>query len=347
MGNWLPRSRTEDPDAMVWSPTGPKPTTPVQHPPSRERNNSRGRASRWMGGANDLSPVLGDCSMDTSSDDGMRNNRSYSRRNRSRRDNGEMSQQQQQPQSQQQQHQQQHFTGSVHDSNYFARHTYLPYIISGYLQLVINAMVIAFIGYIFFQFAVSVSQDISMKVDEFANEIRKEISLCVKHFEDNKCDAEEGPIPHMRETCLQWQNCMTRDPLVVGRTKLSAETLAEIINSFVEPLSYKTMLFFAVFVFGFMIASNLAFTFARSKLPTPSAFGPGVHPSHPHAHAQAGAGMQPPPRADTGYYHAPTTPTQSLNMSMPHMLQSPGVGTPTHHIAPYGHLAPGSDKKYM
>jgi hypothetical protein len=34
---------------------------------------------------------------------------------------------------------------------------------------------------------------------------------------------------------------MNRDPTVVGRAKVSAETFAEIINSFIEPISYKTM----------------------------------------------------------------------------------------------------------
>jgi hypothetical protein len=34
---------------------------------------------------------------------------------------------------------------------------------------------------------------------------------------------------------------MNRDPTVVGRARVSAETFAEIINSFIEPISYKTM----------------------------------------------------------------------------------------------------------
>jgi Di-sulfide bridge nucleocytoplasmic transport domain len=34
---------------------------------------------------------------------------------------------------------------------------------------------------------------------------------------------------------------MNRDPTVVGRARVSAETFAEIVNSFIEPISYKTM----------------------------------------------------------------------------------------------------------
>lgn len=34
---------------------------------------------------------------------------------------------------------------------------------------------------------------------------------------------------------------MSRDPTVVGRARLSAETLGEIVNGFVEPISWKTL----------------------------------------------------------------------------------------------------------
>lgn len=62
---------------------------------------------------------------------------------------------------------------------------------------------------------------------------------------------------------------MNRDPAVVGRAKVSAETFAEIINSFVEPISYKTMIFFSIIVFGFLFLSNYAFAYARSKISSP------------------------------------------------------------------------------
>lgn len=45
----------------------------------------------------------------------------------------------------------------------------------------------------------------------------------------------------MEKACVAWEKCMNRDPTVVGRARVSAETFAEIINSFIEPISYKTM----------------------------------------------------------------------------------------------------------
>eukprot|EP00163_Fabomonas_tropica_P009508 TRINITY_DN1931_c0_g3_i1.p1 TRINITY_DN1931_c0_g3~~TRINITY_DN1931_c0_g3_i1.p1 ORF type:complete len:111 (-),score=12.97 TRINITY_DN1931_c0_g3_i1:171-503(-) len=96
----------------------------------------------------------------------------------------------------------------------------------------------------------------------------------------------------MQKPCMNWETCMNRDPTVIARTKISAETLAEIINSFVEPISYKTMVFFTLFIASFMVLSNLAFHFARSRVPpytaTSSAGHPGHHPQQvpvipPHA----------------------------------------------------------------
>ena len=34
---------------------------------------------------------------------------------------------------------------------------------------------------------------------------------------------------------------MNRDPTVVGRAKVGAEMIAEVVNSFVEPISWKTL----------------------------------------------------------------------------------------------------------
>lgn len=34
---------------------------------------------------------------------------------------------------------------------------------------------------------------------------------------------------------------MNRDPSVIGRAKVSAELLAEVVNGFVEPISWKTL----------------------------------------------------------------------------------------------------------
>ncbi|CEJ02508.1 hypothetical protein RMCBS344292_16510 [Rhizopus microsporus] len=46
--------------------------------------------------------------------------------------------------------------------------------------------------------------------------------------------------------------------VVVAKAKISVEVIAEIINSFTEPISYKTMLFFSILTVGSLIFSNMA-----------------------------------------------------------------------------------------
>lgn len=71
-------------------------------------------------------------------------------------------------------------------------------------------------------------------------DIMSEISQCSKQYVENRCSPELR-VPAMERACLTWETCMKRNPSVVGRAKLSAETFAEIINGFIEPISYKTM----------------------------------------------------------------------------------------------------------
>jgi len=41
--------------------------------------------------------------------------------------------------------------------------------------------------------------------------------------------------------CGNWETCMNRDPTKVGRARVGAELLAEVVNGFVEPISWKTL----------------------------------------------------------------------------------------------------------
>ena len=55
------------------------------------------------------------------------------------------------------------------------------------------------------------------------------------------------PLGTCREApCKAWEACMSRDPTIVGRTNVVAETFAGVINSFVDPISWKTMVSFSV-----------------------------------------------------------------------------------------------------
>lgn len=77
-------------------------------------------------------------------------------------------------------------------------------------------------------------------MEEYSAEILQEISQCSRDYIENRC-APDMRVPAMEMRCIAWEKCMNRDPSQVGRARVSAETFAEIINSFIEPISYKTM----------------------------------------------------------------------------------------------------------
>jgi len=98
----------------------------------------------------------------------------------------------------------------------------------------------------------TIQRDVDLKVEEYSAgdlfsefselmvEILQEMAVCSKEYLENRC-APNTRVPAMEKACLAWEKCMNRDPTVVGRARVSAETFAEIVNSFIEPISYKTM----------------------------------------------------------------------------------------------------------
>lgn len=156
-------------------------------------------------------------------------------------------------------------------------HRDIPYIASGYLQLFFNVFLVGILLYFVIVFVRTIQRDVDQKVDEYSAEILQEMSICSKEYTENRCSPDHR-VPAMEKACTTWERCMNRDPTVVGRAKVSAETFAEIINSFIEPISYKTMIFCISIIFGSVFVSNFAFGFFRAK-----------SINHPHPYMAAAA----------------------------------------------------------
>lgn len=108
------------------------------------------------------------------------------------------------------------------------------------------------------QFIITVQKDVEHRISEYSQgmacfevrwvyqsltgseDIIQEISMCAVQYNDNRC-AQPDPIPAMIQQCSNWETCMNRDPALVGRAKVGAELIAEVVNGFVEPISWKTL----------------------------------------------------------------------------------------------------------
>mmetsp|Transcript_382 Transcript_382/g.692 ORF Transcript_382/g.692 Transcript_382/m.692 type:complete len:345 (+) Transcript_382:55-1089(+) len=155
---------------------------------------------------------------------------------------------------------------------YFSKHqsqnrfSLLPFIshAPSLLQITFNSIVAAIILYIILSFVLSIRSDVSEKVKAEIESLRLEVQDCRDHFELNRCSELADISPHLRRQCTTWKACMERSVLQGAvTTRLSAQTIAEVINAFLEPLNFKSLI--SLFAFGatLTILFNIILTFSR------------------------------------------------------------------------------------
>ncbi|KAJ3301037.1 hypothetical protein HDU76_005881 [Blyttiomyces sp. JEL0837] len=139
------------------------------------------------------------------------------------------------------------------DPYYFfhpSKHLVWTQVLMGYLRLGFTIFTMGLSVYLIVQFIWTVHHDLEMKAIEYSQEIAQQVADCSKSYLENRCSPVSARLPAMQSLCTEWELCMTRDPREVGRLKVGAETVAEILNKLFEPLTYKTMVFVSVLFFG-------------------------------------------------------------------------------------------------
>ncbi|KAJ6262866.1 hypothetical protein Dda_1423 [Drechslerella dactyloides] len=144
-------------------------------------------------------------------------------------------------------------------------HRDVPQILSQYLQLLVNILVATLAAYVVYLVAITIQRDVHQKEQEYITEAQLQVEDCQSKWIANRCNPELR-VPAMETQCMAWRMCADSDPYSLGRSKVSAETFAEIINGFVEPISYKSMAFCFILLFGCLFVSNFAFGFFRAKV---------------------------------------------------------------------------------
>ncbi|KAF9652057.1 hypothetical protein BDM02DRAFT_3109836 [Thelephora ganbajun] len=139
----------------------------------------------------------------------------------------------------------------------------LPYTLSGYLQVFFNTSLCVVFLWLLLQFILTVQRDVQQRILEHSMDIVQEIKACSVLYKNNFC--EGNIVPHMFQPCGEWETCMNRDPSKIGRARIGAQLLAEIVNAFVENISWKTFFFSVVSLAIFTLFINSLFTFYRSK----------------------------------------------------------------------------------
>ncbi|KAJ7785666.1 Di-sulfide bridge nucleocytoplasmic transport domain-containing protein [Mycena metata] len=151
----------------------------------------------------------------------------------------------------------------------------LPYILLGYLQFFFNLSLILLFLYLVVQFILTVQRDVEERISEYSMDIVQDIAMCALQHKNNLC---ENPLPAMAQQCAIWATCMSRDPTIVGRAKVGAEMIAEVVNGFVEPISWKTLAFTLTSLSFLTLFINALLSLYRSRhQPQAPLAPPGAH----------------------------------------------------------------------
>ncbi|KAI9354421.1 Di-sulfide bridge nucleocytoplasmic transport domain-containing protein [Pilaira anomala] len=151
----------------------------------------------------------------------------------------------------------------------YQRHQYISYTIITYIQMTFNIVITITILYLFTKIILVVKQDFRLKAQEHFDVLHQEKELCTRNYMLNHCGKEDR-VPAVETMCMEWASCMQKD-IVVAQAKVSAETIADIINSFVEPFSYKTLLFLTLLIIGSLVFSNVSSRLFMRKYVGPNA----------------------------------------------------------------------------
>jgi hypothetical protein len=128
-------------------------------------------------------------------------------------------------------------------SDFFAlieEHPNVPSILSWWAQLVVNLALFSLATYVVFAFVSAIRAEFDQAAEEVSDTILAEMAVCAKNYVDNRCGGGKT-LPALETVCENWERCMNRDPAKVGRAKVSAHTMAVIINSFIDPISWKAI----------------------------------------------------------------------------------------------------------
>ncbi|PWN36277.1 uncharacterized protein FA14DRAFT_161061 [Meira miltonrushii] len=134
----------------------------------------------------------------------------------------------------------------------------------GMAQFGFNATLLIGVVWVLFNVVRTLQRDVSSKVREYEMEYLAEIEACSQSYHLNRCGTD-GAVPALANACANWQRCSARDPANVGRARVAAETVAEIVNGFVDVVSWKSMLFTLLSLIIIVGATNSFLSFFRIR----------------------------------------------------------------------------------
>ncbi|EJS43413.1 YHR036W [Saccharomyces arboricola H-6] len=147
------------------------------------------------------------------------------------------------------------------------------YALMSYLQLFLNAITSVVIFSFILSFIIALQKDLKSTWEQRKYELQYESESCQEQYTTNRCNQTPG-LPALNEQCEMWKLCMSRnnDIFFRARSTLSAKLFGDIINSFIDPLNWKTLFVILCGIITWCFSSNFLLGFVRAK----SYYGDGI-----------------------------------------------------------------------
>ena len=141
-----------------------------------------------------------------------------------------------------------------------------PRIIAEYIQLFVNLTVVCLVVYAFISVFYMLQRDVQARIDQMVRAEVNRVELCEKNYVQNQCDPAVR-VPALEELCTEWFQCINTGKVTTLHShytfksaKLWAQTIADIINAFVEEIKLKAFVMILVTIVLAITVVNAMFS---------------------------------------------------------------------------------------
>lgn len=124
------------------------------------------------------------------------------------------------------------------------KHPDAPIVLGSWVTLMFNLAVVGLAMWLLWVVVASFRDDFWAAKQELRAVVVEEMAKCARDYADNRCSPREQRLPAMNAMCDEWETCMNQNPDNLGRVRLGARNIVEILNEIIETMHWKTLVSF-------------------------------------------------------------------------------------------------------
>ncbi|ORX62216.1 hypothetical protein DM01DRAFT_301039 [Hesseltinella vesiculosa] len=132
----------------------------------------------------------------------------------------------------------------------------MPMILSNYAFMLFYVLFMALVLILLYQTFRTLQLEIQEQIQQQIQAQVHTIDACSQKYQDYNCDRSDL-APVLLSYCLGWSKCMQDDPYNVKKIDAAARVFGDLINTFCNALSFKTMIAICLVVFFTSVFSLL------------------------------------------------------------------------------------------